>query len=87
MNKDEIVEELYQILLSSNQSTIDEFKNTPKEKLIIYHHTLGRDIRNNYKLWDIPWTPEIVDNCDISPNHPDSVSMDIIERVWEMVTP
>ena len=51
--------------------------------LVQYHHSLGQYIRNKYNLWDIPWTPEIRDNTDYSPFHPDQVSMTIIEEVWK----
>ena len=53
------------------------------EKLTKYHHNLGMWIRNHYKLWTIPWTPELRDGVDYSPYHPDQVSMTIIEDVWK----
>lgn len=58
------------------------FVSTPKEKLVRYHGTLGRDIRNEFKLWDADWTPKIVNGVDCSPNHPEQISMRIIEEVW-----
>lgn len=61
------------------------FKNTPKEKLVSYHDSLGRQIRNHFKLWTVEWEPEIKGGVDYSPNHPDAVSMKIIETVWERV--
>lgn len=51
--------------------------------LIAYHHNLGRWIRNNYKLWEVPWTPELKDGVDYSPCHLDAVSRTIIEEVWK----
>lgn len=59
-----------------------QFLNTPKEKLVIYHSTLGRAIRNEFKLWETEWKPEIVNGVDNSPNHPDNLSFRVIEQVW-----
>lgn len=56
-----------------------------KEDLIKFHHTLGQDIRNNFELWRCTWYPEIVDGVDMSPEHPDAVSMTVIEEVWKTV--
>lgn len=60
-----------------------EFISMEKDRLILYHHTLGRDIRNEFGLWQYKWTPQLENGVDVSPDHPDSVSMRIIERVWE----
>lgn len=62
------------------------FINTPREHLIRYHHSLGPNIRNKFELWKNEWVPVIVDGVDISPNHPDAISMKIIEAVWDRVT-
>lgn len=60
-----------------------QFLDCPKEKLIGYHDTLGRDIRNEFKLWHTNWTPELDEKgCDCSPFHPDQISMSVIEDVW-----
>lgn len=58
------------------------FLQTPKEKLSFYHHTLGRDIRNEFKLWEAEWKPDIINGVDHSPDHPDQVSLKVIEEVW-----
>ena len=60
-----------------------EFKEMSKDRLIQYHHSLGRDIRNEFSLWQYEWTPQIEGGFDMSPDHPDSISMRIIETVWE----
>ena len=60
-----------------------EFVSMTKKQLIGYHHTLGRDIRNEFRLWEYPWEPQLENGFDMSPDHPDSISMRIIERVWE----
>ncbi len=59
-----------------------EFLETPQEKLIKYHTTLGRSIRNEFKLWDREWKPDIRDGVDYSPDHPDQLSMQVIKEVW-----
>ena len=52
-----------------------------------FHTSLGRDIRNEYNLWSIPWVPEMGEYCgclcDMSPYHPDNVSGTIIKEVWK----
>ena len=57
---------------------------TDQSQLIQYHSTLGRYIRNEYKLWDYEWTSEICDGEDRSPYHPDNLSFEIIKRVWKL---
>lgn len=82
-NIDKIVEEVYNLLIEDKHK--DKFISEKKVNLIGYHHSLGAYIRNEYHLWDNKWEPEICPktNCDISPNHPDQISMTIIEKVWE----
>lgn len=53
-----------------------------KEKLIVFHHTNGRAIRNHYKLWDEN-NPHTDATDGASERHPDQVSQRVIERVWE----
>jgi len=60
-----------------------EFLSTPRDKLVKYHTTLGRDIRNEFKLWDTYWSPEVIDGVDHSPNHPSQISRRVIEEVWD----
>ena len=58
-----------------------------RNDLIIYHHTLGRDIRNEFKLWE--GNDELVKDAsrftNYSVSHPDSISMVIIEKFWEKI--
>lgn len=56
-----------------------------EEDLIKFHHNLGQDIRNSFELWRCTWYPEIVDGVDMSPEHPDQVSMTVIEELWRTV--
>ena len=67
------------------ESSFDErkaFLNSSKGDLVRWHHTIGQDIRNHYNLWGRSWTPDIVDGFDVSPDHPDQLSMRVIEEVW-----
>lgn len=56
-------------------------------EIAMFHDSLGRWIRNNYNLWSIPWEPKIKDGVDYSPEHPDCVSMTIVEEVWRRGVP
>ncbi len=58
------------------------FKNSSANDLHAYHHSLGTKIRNYFKLWERNWTPLMYDMCDHSPDHPDNLSMRIIQSVW-----
>lgn len=58
------------------------FLKSSKEDLIAYHHTLGRSIRNEFKLWEREWKPDVRNGVDWSPDHPDALSMCVIEEVW-----
>lgn len=62
-----------------------DFRTCSFDALILYHDSLGRDIRNHFKLWEEVWTPELINGVDYSEAHPDSVSMRIIEEVWRKV--
>jgi len=68
---------------NDNNKDFQKFVNTKKEDLIIYHSTLGRYIRNYFSLWSIQHVPELVNGADVSPHHPDAISMRVIEKVWE----
>lgn len=82
---DKIVEGVHQDLLDAPEEQRDMFmlSELANHKLIDYHSTLGRHIRNKYKLWDYEWTPEYDDSMvDHSKFHPDNLSMEIIKQVW-----
>ena len=51
------------------------------DRLTTYHNSLGRNIRNDFKLWETDWKPMMVDGIDRSDDHPDQVSMRVIEEV------
>ena len=60
--------------------------STPKEELSVFHMTLGQHLRNKFGLWEIHWTPAIDDSgCDASKNHPDSISMSVIEQAQAVI--
>ena len=47
---------------------------------------MGMYIRNAFKLWEYKWEPEPDENgVDCSPDHPDAISMRIIEDVWQRI--
>lgn len=71
--------------LKSDKETQKEFLDCPRENLYKFHHSLGRNIRNEFKLWENEWKPEIVNGVDISPDHPDAISMEVITKVWEFL--
>jgi len=54
-----------------------------REDLIVLHHSSGRWIRNEYKLWERPWEPVIIDGVDHSENHPDALSMQVMEKLYD----
>ena len=51
------------------------------DTLTTYQHSLGKKIRNDFKLWDTEWQPVVVNGTDYSENHPDRISMRVIEEV------
>lgn len=63
------------------------FVTTKLEDLGQYHHTVGESIRNRFGLWDHDWTPLMKDGVDHSPDHPDQMSMRVIEEVWKFMQP
>lgn len=90
MNFDEIVKDLQKEIFetwSEGDKTTFFLTEYNDKNLVSYHHSLGRYIRNKYKLWSIPWEPEMKEYmgymCDCSPYHPDNISMTIIEEVWK----
>lgn len=81
-----IAEELFAQL---DESDIEYLRETPASDLIKFHHSVGRAIRNDYRLWheDCPLTDnnaQLVDGVDYNPKHPDAVSMRIIEAIWKL---
>lgn len=75
------------ILTELSNSDMDRIRNTDSGYLIHLNSTLGRDIRNNYGLWDYPYKPniDIATGIDYSPKHPEAVSMTIIKNIWNIL--
>ena len=79
---DDIVDSCYQGLIGTEDKGQTLFFSAFKD-LSRFHHGYGTHIRNTYGLWKHDWEPEIKDGVDYSPNHPDAISMEIIEAIWE----
>jgi len=74
MTVDEIVADLKN---NMDDKGIEAWTSIKKEDLIKLHSTVGRTIRNTYRLWEVnhPAVPEWV--------HPDEASMKIMEKFWD----
>lgn len=70
--EDEIVDDYISAMSPQDKQT---WWGAQGHELIQAHHTVGRYIRNHYGLWD-PKHPLV------NGEHPDDVSMRIIEKVW-----
>jgi hypothetical protein len=82
---EEIVTTVLGWFAEASEPSRHSFKNSTEDELIRYHHTLGRDIRNDFCLWQNEWEPKLVDGVDMSENHPDAISQRIIVEVWRRV--
>lgn len=87
--KEEIAKEVHTRILkewSKQEQNLFFFgPYTDQISMIQYHNNLGQYIRNKYSLWENKWTPELDhEGVDISPNHPDSISQEIIKLIWKM---
>ena len=78
----EAIADLISELSSEDKATI---KNTPREDLFQYHFGWGMGIRNVFGLWR--GNDELTSSCmkrvSGTDSHPDTISMIIIEGVWE----
>ena len=83
MTEQQMINTVFQWLVEESEIPQQEFLKTPYSKLVAYHNSLGRKIRNEFKLWENTWTPDIRNGVDHSPDHPDAVSMRLIEAVWQ----
>ena len=81
--KEHIKKEVLKWLNAAPKDNQIAFKTCPFDKLIQYHSTLGRSIRNIFGLWENKWVPQLEDGIDVSPDHPDFISQRIIEDVWK----
>lgn len=83
MEFDDMVDEVYRWFMLADENERIMFKATEEDELVRYHHTLGMNIRNHFKLWGEKWTPFFIDGVDYAPNHPDAISMHVIKAVWK----
>lgn len=81
LSEDEIVNEL---VYGLSKQEVDLLLEIPFDDLIGLHHSVGRQIRNQYKLWDCR-NPYVETEHETSPSHPDQMSQRIIEKVWKKV--
>jgi len=75
MTFDQIVEHM---LAGMDEVAKTSWKNVLRDQLIMGHHSTGRAIRNNYRLWE-------ENHPAVGDKHPDDVSMEIMEQVWDRV--
>jgi len=80
--REQIIEEVIGWFHNEAKQSKVAFLETKESDLILYHHTLGRKIRNEFSLWEAKWTPELQDGVDCSNGHPDALSQGIIQEVW-----
>lgn len=77
----EIVDQVYEWYKAWSPEDQATFRTTPA---IQFHFGLGMGIRNEFRLWEKPWTEEIDERgVDVSPEHPDNLSQRIIKLVQE----
>ena len=70
---------------NSNQRSKEEFLTTEFDNLVVFMSPLGAEIINHFNLWLYPWTKDIKDGIDRSPQHPEAVALQVIEEVWRSV--
>lgn len=77
------------LVTDMTKKDITEIRTTAFEDLIRYHHGLGTSIRNAFGLW--AGNTALMDDCNrifnnkVEPEHPDTVSMLIIQHLWKML--
>lgn len=79
MTEDEIVDDVISKMPDEDKGYLRFYAKT--YGTVGLHHGFGTYIRNEYELWQRPWTPKIVDGCDYAEDHPDQISMRIIEKI------
>ena len=96
MNINQIATEVFAQLQPADISVLQELAD--EKDTIQFHHSLGRSIRNEYKLWqpDNPLTKtwheqqlagtnqHIIDGVDHHPEHPDHISTLIMYEIWKL---
>lgn len=96
LTKQQIVNEIVSKMTEEDKN---ELKTLHRDEMFKFHNHVGRYIRNEYKLWnrDNPLTAVwFIDNesgneefirngIDYHPCHPDQVSTEILEGVWDEI--
>ena len=77
MDDDQIIQD---ILADTNEEDVKGWQSISFDNLVKFHHTTGRDIRNQYKMWDSK-NPYNQDRSSARR------SMDIIKRIWKIHNP
>ncbi len=87
LSPDEIVDVLFEQMKDADGK--DEFV---KEGPGMYHHSLGRHVRNEFHLWhpENPYTmkdyaPELRDGVDYNPRHADNTSGRILDELHKRI--
>ena len=78
LTEDEIVQAVYKSLTDLDKQHLTD---TSYDRLIGFHSTAGRMIRNEYRLWDEK-NPYTTANSSNDVNHPDQFSFRVIQKVW-----
>ena len=80
MSPDEIVKDMITNMTADAKAYVRKAPDV--DSMIVFHHTVGRSIRNNFNLWaeDNPYTS----NDPGAANHPDQLSQMILRRIWHI---
>jgi len=88
---DEIVEVVFGRI---SKDEIEYLQTIKRDDMIEFHSTVGRGIRNDFRLWHTknPLTKAffedgdkyIVNGVNLHPDHPDTVSCNVLYRVWDL---
>lgn len=68
---------------NSSEREKAEFCSTEFSDLVIFMHTLGALIINNFRLWTYIRIPESMDDSE---EHPEYVALRVIEELWRRVS-
>lgn len=82
MTYEEMLKETVENIRREPYNDLVEFLGTKEADLGKFHFSVGMNIRNHFKMWENTWEPKIVDGIDISPEHPDNISMKLIIDTW-----
>lgn len=78
MSLEQMVQDMLEMLPDDEAEYL---KTVEEEKLIMFHNSVGRSIRNEYGLWDKE-NPYTDCNDHNGPTHPDQLSNAVIHEIW-----